>query len=382
MATGTKPPHVESKPPAERKEAWWSPRMWLGSDFFGFIRMLRRNRFAVGPAYIHIALIDLMFGAGHTTLRAIQDAIYGRAIERTEIPPPVFILGHWRSGTTLLHELLILDDQHTFPTTYQCLAPHHFLLTEGIVSRWLRFLLPDKRPMDNMAFGWERPQEDEFALCNLGIPSPYLTIAFPNHPPQFPEYLDLEGVPPEDLQKWKRALVSFLKRIVYLNPKRIVLKSPPHTARIKVLLELFPDARFINIVRNPYVVFPSTVHLWKRLYTTHSLQRPTFEGLEEQVLETFVRMNRRYQETRQLIAPSRLFELRYEELTRDPLGQMRALYEHLDLGDFERVLPAMQQYLEDNKDYQTNRYEITPEMRRRVREHWHEFIEQYGYGDE
>ena len=46
-----------------------------------------------------------------------------------------------------------------------------------------------------MAAGWDRPQEDEFALCNMGVRSPYLTIAFPNHPPQDQDYLDFRGVP-------------------------------------------------------------------------------------------------------------------------------------------------------------------------------------------
>lgn len=381
MSTETKTTTVGQAPPAGKREQWWSPRIWVGSDFFGLWRLLVRNRFRVSPTHIHIALLDLCFSVGHTTLRGLQSLIYGRAIERTEVQPPIFILGHWRSGTTLLHELLILDSRHTFATTYQCLEPNHFLLTERIVSRWMRFLLPDKRPMDNMAFGWDRPQEDEFALCNLGVPSPYCTIAFPNHPPQYQEFLELEEVEPSQLAHWKHGLMHFLKHITYLNPKRIVLKSPPHTARIKVLLEMFPDARFIHIVRNPYVVFPSTVHLWKRLYGTHALQNPTFEGLEEHVLETFVRMQSRLEATRHLVDPARFCELKYEDLVADPMAQMRRIYEHLNLGEFENVEPAFERYFEDAKDYQTNRYEIKPEMRERIRQHWGEFIEKYGYDD-
>ena len=112
--------------------------------------------------------------------------------------------------------------------------------------------------MDNMEAGWDRPQEDEFALCNMGSPSPYLTIAFPNRPPQDQEYFDLEGLSPQARERWKRRLVWFLKCVTVRRRKRIVLKSPPHTFRVKTLLELFPNARFVHIIRDPHVIFPST----------------------------------------------------------------------------------------------------------------------------
>ena len=129
--------------------------------------------------------------------------------------------------------------------------------------------------MDRMKAGFDRPQEDEFALCMLGLPSPYATIAFPNHPAANPEYLDLETVPPTALERWKQGFLWFLKCLTYKQGKRLILKSPPHTARIKVLREMFPDAIFLHIVRDPYVVFPSTVNLWRSLYLTHGLQIPT-----------------------------------------------------------------------------------------------------------
>src|SRR5438552_14789562 len=137
----------------------------------------------------------------------------------------------------------------------------------------------------------------------LGQPSPYLTIAFPNNPPQGQNFLDLEDISPGALRSWKRAYKHFLKQVTYKAGKRLVLKSPPHTARIKVLREMFPGALFIHIMRDPYVVFPSTVNLWKTLYRTHGLQKPTYAGLEEQVLTTYTRLYDRLEEGKKLLGP-------------------------------------------------------------------------------
>ena len=98
------------------------------------------------------------------------------------------------------------------------------------------------------------------------------------------------------------------------------------------------------------------------------------------MLNTFERMYARYEETRELIDPSRLYELRYEDLIRDPLGQARAIYEALELGDFERRCPAIETYLEKNRDYQTNRYrELAPDIRDAITRRWAAYIEKYGY---
>ena len=229
-----------------------------------------------------------------------------------------------------------------------------------------------------MPVGWDRPWEDEFALCNLGLPSPYLRFAFPNHP-QYSEYFALEGVPPEVLHRWKQCFLRFLKQITVRNPKRIVLKSPTHTYRIKVLLDLFPNAQFVHIVRNPYVVFPSTVNTWRSNYRRMGLQRPTFEGLEDDVFDNYLHMFEKLEEARPLLDSSRFYELCYEDLVRDPIEHVRAIYEHLDLGDFEEVLSKLKQYIADTVDYTTNRYQLSPELQDAITQRWGHVIRRYGY---
>ena len=124
------------------------------------------------------------------------------------------------------------------------------------------------------------------------------------------------------------------------SPRRIVLKSPPHTFRIKILLEMFPKARFLHIIRNPYVIFPSTINLWKRLYRNDGLQVPTYEGLDEHVFATFSRMYEVFERDRKLIPAGQFCEVRYEDLVAQPIEQIERVYDELNLGGFETVRPA------------------------------------------
>ncbi len=368
-----------AKMPVKQRE--WMLKFWDGICFTGWFRLLVLNGFRVGWQYWHHVPAITAMSIFNSLYRKGQWFRFGRRIKPiAEDQQPIFIIGHWRSGTTLLHELLVLDPRHTFPTTYDCFAPNHFLATQWFVLRFMRFLLPSRRPMDNMAAGWDRPQEDEFALCNLGTPSPYLTMAFPNHPPQWTRSISRSrDSRRRRSSRWKRTFLRFLCEVSYFNRKRIVLKSPPHTCRIKVLLELFPQARFVHIVRDPFVIFPSTVNLWKKLYKQTALQRPTFVGLEDQVFDTFERMYDRFEAERHLIGPRQLCELRYEDLVRDPIACMQAVYEKLDLGEFETLLPALREYVAGMSGYETNRYELAPELRDRIARRWATFIRKYGY---
>lgn len=372
---------IPPSPPSPTHAPEWSPRFWHGFDFFAWLRVLVRNHCAVSPCYVYIAFIITFISIFHTALRLIQNAwLAGRADRIRPRSGPLFIVGHWRTGTTLLHELLILDPRHGFPNTYQCLAPHHFLLTEWLTTRLFRWILPAHRPMDNMPAGWDRPQEDEFALCMLGQPSPYLTIAFPNHPPQDQEAFDLVGLPPAAQASWKKAFLGFVGQLTLKDPRRLVLKSPPHSCRIPTLLELFPDARFVHIVRDPYAVFPSTVNLWKTLYETHGLQVPTCAGLEEYVFRTFNHLYDRIEEGKKILPPGHFHEVRYEDLLADPEGELRRMYEGLELGDFEPAQPHVRRYLSEQADYKTNRYKpLPPALEAEITSRWGEVIRRYGY---
>jgi hypothetical protein len=293
--------------------------------------------------------------------------------------PPLFIIGHWRSGTTLLHELLMLDDRFCCPTTYQCFAPGHFLLTEQLVTSALSWIMPSKRPMDDVSAGWHRPQEDEFALANMGSPSPYRRMAFPLTSPDHPQALDLATLTPAELEHWKRNMRRFLALLAVRDPRRPVLKSPPHTARMGVLAEMFPGARFLHVVRDPFVVFPSTMRLWRSLHHSQALQVDDGASLERYVFAAFDEMYAAFERDRTALAPGQLHEIRYEDLCADPVARMREVYDRLGLEAFDRMLPAFEKQAESMRRYRTNTYKHDPRIVAEIARRWKPFIDRYGY---
>ena len=376
-----KPYRTANLKPGIRDFPPWSPRFWNGMLLGDWLRLLIRNRLHIDPLRLGIAFIITGCTMINSLLHRVQGLAYGRRIEQMSIKSsPLFIIGHWRSGTTFLHELLTRDKRFAFPTTYACFAPNHFLVTAWIIPRLMRLLLPKKRPMDNMPVGFARPQEDEFALANMGCPTPYLRMMFPNEPPCHLELLNMEGVPADDLKRWKHDVVWFVKALTSQSRKPLVLKSPPHTGRVGVLSELFPGARFIHMTRDPYTLFASTRALWSALDSTQGLQHPRNEHLKAYVFTCFEMMYRGFEQQRGRIDPKRICDVRYEDLTSEPLEQLEAIYKKLGLGDFEQIRPALQEYLTEIKDYQPNRHEeLDDGTKAEIRCRWKSYARKYDY---
>ncbi len=400
------------------KKSWLEANIWLGVDLAAWLRLLARNRFAIHPTRIPMAALVAAAAAGNSLLRGVQWLRFGRDVRRVPLADdPIFIIGHWRTGTTMLHELLALDPRHRAPTTYESLSPNHFLLSEGFVRRFAAWLLPRKRPFDNMRMSYDRPQEDEAALALRGVPSPFLTVAFPRRPPQYPEYVDLDGLSPRALAAWQAGFRRLLQLLLFRRAGRLVLKSPQHTNRLPVLSAMFPRARFVYMIRDPYVVFPSTIHFWRTMYERYGLQgtvpilrsprskmgnpgdcpdfaqsseqngtvplRPSesYESLlREQVFRDFAHMHERLEATRSLIPADRFYELRYERLAADPVAEMEQLYATLDLGDFETVRPAIAAYADRSRRYKTNEYaELDAPTREEITRRWAAYLDRHGY---
>jgi hypothetical protein len=359
---------------------WWSPRFWHGMPLGVWLDLLRENRWKVAPSRLGLLGTITAAAAFNSLAEPLCRARFRRQLaEPPSTEPPVFIIGHWRSGTTLLHEILMLDDRFCCPSTYQCFAAGHFLLTEWLVTSTLGWIMPAKRPMDNVAAGWHRPQEDEFALANMGVPSPYRRMAFPETTPAEPTALDLETLSPDELAHWREGLHRFLAMLAVRDARRPVLKSPPHTARMAVLAEMFPGARFLHIVRDPFVVFPSTKRLWESLHHVQAMQIDSGAEAEEYVFRCFDTMYNAFERDRPRLAEGQLHEIHYEDLVADPVTKMEEAYDRLELGDFERVRPAFEEQAASMQKYQRNSYQHDPRIVALISDRWKPFLDRYGY---
>ncbi len=305
---------------------------------------------------------------------------FGAEINSVDVPPPIFLLGHWRNGTTHLHNLLSVDDRFAYPSNFDVLNPHTFLSTERFASRMLGFFFTKRRPMDNIEWTIRSPQEDEFAHLVLSRKSPCMSWVFPRSSEHYDRNLTFRDVPVDEINVWKDAFRWFVKKLTLKYDRPLVLKSPPHTARIRLLLELFPQAKFVHIHRDPYAVFPSTKHTFLVNISLHQLQPANTNDLDEHILRRYREMYDAFFDQRTLIPLGHYHEVGFEQLERDPMAVVRSIYDALDLPDFESFAPALQQYVDSIAGYQKNKFtELEPKLRERIVRDWRRCFDEWKY---
>jgi hypothetical protein len=361
----------------ERLQLALGPGMLAGMTAGDWLALLRQNRIDF-PYWTRAASIT-EYSLMASLLRRQENKRFLAKILGVEIKPPVFVLGHWRSGTTHLHNLLAVDPRFAYPNLYQVLFPHTFLCTER--HGWLlRFFLEKRRPLDNMAQDFHMPNEDEVALCNATGLSPYMGLVLPRRREYYDRYLTFQRVADDEMERWKSGFTLFLKKLTWKYDRPLILKSPPHTCRIRLLLELFPDAKFVHVHRNPYVVFQSAEHADRIGSRWFSLQEPDSSDQAAYIIRRYKAMYDAFFAEKDLIPSQNFHEVALEDLEREPLGQMRTLYEKLQLPDFEGVEPALRQYLGSLRDYKKNEYpELPPDLRREIGKAWERCIDEWGY---
>lgn len=356
-----------------------SPRLLGGISFGAWLRMLRDNRFDLDAAHLPRAVSITLGSLLNSVGRRVEDHYFREAVERTTIAPPLFVLGIWRSGTTHLHNLLARDDRFGYPNLYQTIYAHSFLTTERFGADMLASLLPPQRPQDNMALGVGEPQEDELALVSLTGRSMMSSLFFPRNLKFYARYVTLRELSPAELAEWKAALLWFVRKVSLRCQRPLVLKSPAHTARIRVLLDMFPDARFVHIQRDPFAVFQS-MRAALKLGSILALHEVEGFDIDEHLIAQYKEVYDAYFEERALIPPGRLHEVRYEDVEADPLGQLRATYEALALPDFGHAEPALRAYVESLRGYHKNTFEDLPApLARRLAVEWRQCFDAWGY---
>jgi hypothetical protein len=245
----------------------------------------------------------------------------------------------------------------------------------------MSWLMPDKRPTDNMELAVDLPQEEEFALSNMTACAHYHFWMFPRRMAEYRDkYLTFTTATEAERQEFMQALDKLIRISLHVTgKKRFLSKNPPHTGRIKTLLELYPDAKFIYLVRNPYAVFESTRSFFRNTLASIRLQSISDEELEHEILLNYRALYEHYEADKPLVPEGHLIEVRFEEFESHPLETAKAIYQKLSLGDFEQVRPAMEHYLEGQRGFRKKTYHFDPKTRQAVEQYWGDALRQWDY---
>lgn len=346
-----------------------------------WLKVLWHNRFRLHPMFWgRVGFISLTCPAT-SVIRQIEQAMYARRYRALEIPPPLFLLGGWRGGTTHLHNLFALDERFGYSNLFQTMYPHTFLTSEWWWLPCLAAMTPRKRWQDNVSLSLKEPAQDEMALCIMTLRSSMLGWVFPHKFEEYERFLTFDGVPQRDTDLWKAGFREFLHKLTFKNGGRpSVLKSPYHTARIRLIRETFPGSKFVHIHRHPYEIFPSLCHTMRKVIFAWGVQKLDESTLEDRAIETYRRLYDAYFAQVGEVPPGSLVDISYRQLSERPLETLEAAYAALGLPDFGVVKPRIEEYLASVSSYEKNKYpDLAPETKARLQREWKPMFEAWGY---
>lgn len=308
---------------------------------------------------------------------SLQLRMTAPARKSAKLDGALIVLGYWRSGTTLLHELLAASGRWSVPTTHACMNPQSFALAPPSAHPAAAV----RRPMDDMVIGPDSPQEGEFALLGLGARSPYEALLFPGRLAEALELADPEELSQEERLYWRDTLRSFLCNVVAAQGgKPLVLKSPTHSCRIAALRSILPGCRFAVVVRDPYLVFESAVRMWHEMFARYALTPiPSDDEVRATLLAHRPGFERKLKAGLDRLAPSEYTVVRFEDLTARPAATIAALFEKLQLEGANEAVRAAEQEGARRKHYSARSTPPDPAWRDRIRQDWSDVFVNYGY---
>ncbi len=326
-------------------------------------------------AMIASALVRAPFG----WLEKIVECHYRNHAE--SLLDPVFIIGHWRSGTTHLHNLLAQSSALGIVTPLSAGLPDQMLTLAVWLKAWLERSLPENRYVDRVAVTPRSPQEDEIPLANQHLLSVFHAVYFPrDFANSFRRSVFFEGVSPQEVEQWACRLRRFLEKVSWHQQKpRILIKNPVYTARIAQLSRIFPGARFIHIRRNPYEVYASTRLYYTRLLSELALQSYAHVDLEQFIQSSYLSLMRKYDEDSTALPANRLIELSYEELASQPLDVLAKVHKQLSLPGWWENQGRVTKYLRSISDYRKNTLSLSTSELARVQQVWQPYIRRWSY---
>ena len=299
--------------------------------------------------------------------------------------PPIFIIGHWRSGTTHLHNLMSSDPQTAYLSTLQALFPE-MLLDEKLRNK-VRNMIDDsipedgKRIQDDVKLGVDEPQEEEFTLGNMNTHSYYFSAYFPNKTKKYyKKYILFKGVGKKIKKRWKDDYTRLIKKAILIKGgTRYLSKNPPNMGRIPMLLEMFPNAKFVYIRRNPIAVFLSMEKLRLTLMDALKLQDISEKKQIKNTFYVYKKIVKQYENDKALIPAGNLVEVSFEDIEKNPLQELQRIYETLSLAGFDMAEPFFEQKIASLADYKKNKYRISQKQLDAILAEWQFAMEKYGY---
>lgn len=308
-----------------------------------------------------------------STLAPLQDRRYEKLLAAQSLEhDPVFILGHWRSGTTFVHNVFSCDHHFGYNTTYQTVFPHLMMWGQSFFKKNMSWLMPDKRPTDNMELAVDLPQEEEFALANM-MPYTYYNFWFlPKYQQEYADkYLLFDDITPEELRVFEDTFRKLIKISLWnTHGSQFLSKNPPHTGRVRELVKMFPNAKFIYLMRNPYTVFESTRSFFTNTIQPLKLQDISPEELEANILSIYAKLYHKYEADKNCIPTGNLIEVKFEDFEADAMGMTEHIYQTLDIPGFAEARADIERYVGGKKGYKKNKYQYDDRTVRLVQEHW------------
>ena len=353
----------------------------LGCRFDVWLRLLWQNRFKIRPRSIPQALFQTLVSLLFFPFALLERLIFAWPIRRQKVEQPIFILGHWRSGTTYLQNLLSRDPALGWFDPLGATAFNNCLLLGWLLRPVMGGLLPTARPMDNMKYGFDLPMEEVFAIADT---SPLAVDTLLSFPGNYQYYLDaafVDELPPARRREWQRVYRYILKKQCWrCGGRQMLMKTPDATMRAAELYRLYPDAKFIHIHRHPYQVVRSTINMFTKLIHKMCLQQePAPEFIEKMIVQTSGRIFAKVMADLEKLPPSQVIEVSYADFEREPLEWTRRIYEHLGIDGWQEAAPRFQQYIDSQRGYQKNSFDLPPSLRAAIDKACAPYFARYGY---
>jgi hypothetical protein len=353
-----------------------------GYTFPNLLFLLAQNGFKVSAQYIPRLTYSMSMSAVMLPFYIKERLQFDKRIEQTPlIHPPLFIIGHWRSGTTYMHNLLSQDKNFGYLTTFQAYLPGVFLGAEKLFKPLVSQSIPKKRPMDDVPMHADYPQEDQYAIGAFCPYSYYHGWCFPKNMEFYNSSVCMEHASKEIIEEWKRYYLYILKKITfYQKGKQLVLKNQDNTGKIRILLEMFPDAKFIFLYRNPYDLYYSMMKFMKITIPRFCVQKPPqIEMVEESMMHLYIAMTQKYLKERQLIPNGNLIQVRYEDFITKPFQEIKKIYEMLQLKGFQGAEASFDSYIRTQWNMKKDQYTVDEESKKKIEKKWGFALKEFGY---